>query len=247
MTEIQKYSPFKFHNSFFKYTQLIRTKIYNGRYSSSPVHRSVNHVSPPDNESGANHVQTRRGQCPREHIILDEKLERLEFSRGILARNPADGGDKLLAKRARLCPGNEGTVAVSPATEILRLFARDGRGTCSSRTETPVLEEGGMNPGSRILEIGQQRIGWIKRRGKGEIKTAERPRTGRKSGELKRLRLFLPPETKDASSALWLGFRKLITIRGVGGLARNRIGDPGKNFIRRGRRSGASRSLLTGA
>lgn len=109
------------------------------------------------------------------------------------------------------------------------------------------LEERGMNPGSRILEIGQQRIGWIKRRGKGEIKTAERPRTGRKSGELKRLRLFLPPETKDASSVLWLGFRKLITIRGVGGLTRNRIGDPGKNFIRRGRRSGASRSLLTGA
>lgn len=43
---------------------------------------------------------------------------------GILERDSGEeSGDKLLAKRARLCPGNEGTVAVSPATEILRALS----------------------------------------------------------------------------------------------------------------------------
>lgn len=92
----------------------------------------------------------------------------------------------------------------------LRLFAQ-WPWDCSSRTETPVSRNRFEDPRN------QPTTDWLdkvkeKRRNK-DGGTAVRAATGRKSGELKRLRLFYLSRRLLFSFMLWLGFRKLITIR----------------------------------
>ena len=77
--------------------------------------------------------------------------------------------------------------------------------------------------------------------------TAVRAATGRKSGELKRLRLFYLSRRRTPPFLLHAlaGISKVNYNTGSR-VTRNRIGDPGKNFIVEGE-GGASRSLLAGA
>lgn len=118
---------------------------------------------------------------------------------GILERDSGEeSGDKLLAKRARLCPGNEGTVAVSPATEILRALSPSlctVAVDCSSRMETPVSRNRFEDPRN------QPTTDWLdkvkeKRRNK-DGGTAVSCRGRQEVGRIKAPRIVLPPETKD--------------------------------------------------
>lgn len=132
---------------------------------------------------------------------------------------------------------------------------RDSPSLCTQRPWDLLLENGNSRPRGRRNESrfedprNRPTTDWLdkakgKRRNKDGGTAANRQEVGRiKAPPI----VFTSRDEGRLLLLLWLGFRKLITIRGVGGLARNRIGDPGKNFIRRGRRSGASRSLLTGA
>lgn len=126
----------------------------------------------------------------------------------------------------------------------LRLFAQ-WPWDCSSRMETPVSRNRFEDPRN------QPTTDWLdkvkeKRRNK-DGGTAVRAATGRKSGELKRLRLFYLSRRRTPPFLLHAlaGISKVNYNTGSR-VTRNRIGDPGKNFIVEGE-GGASRSLLAGA
>lgn len=119
---------------------------------------------------------------------------------------------------------------------------------CSSRTETPVSRNRFEDPRN------QPTTDWLdkmkeKRRNK-DGGTAVRAATGRKSGELKRLRLFYPPRRRTSPFLLHAlaGISKA-NCNTSSRVTRNRTGDPGKNSTVEGEGGGfsASRSLLAGA
>lgn len=161
---------------------------------------------------------------------MERGRARSEFSRGILARNPEtncwqNGRVFVQETRARLPFLRRQRFSVPS----LRLFAQ-WPWTAPREWKLP-----SRGIGSRILEISQQRIGWIKWRRKGEIKTAERrfrAAAGRKSGELKRLGLFYPPRRRTSPFLLHaLAAISKANYNTGSRVTRNGIGDPGKNSI----------------